>query len=565
MRAVRLTAAVIAALTVVAACTRPDDASGGAGGGFEACAADPAGCNAGPTEPGGTMTYALGKDVKAWNTLSSAGNTVEYQQALAGVLGVAHVFAPDLKHTINTDTLASMGLVSSAPMTVQYKIQPNAVWSDGTPISAEDFIWVWKVMNGRDCTGCTAASNDGYQDIAAVAGADNGKTVTATFSKPYPDWQGLFGTLYPAHLAAQQGDLAAGFSWMEKTVPTWSGGPYRIEKHEPNFALTLVRNERWFGKSKAPLDRIVYRIITNDAELAPALRNGEVSAVNPIVTPDILAQVREVPDVNSHLGKGLSWEHLDFNLKNPALADRAIRQAIFTAINRADIIAKTVGQYAPDTQPMGSHNFVPTMPGYVDHVSATGQGSGDLAKAREILAKAGYRSAGGKLVAPSGKAVPPLRIRHTVGNQLRRNTCELVANMVKELGVEVRVEPTDNLGATLTSGDFDIMIFAWMLSPLRIGAASSLWASSSASNYGRWSNPASDKLLAQANQIVGDDAKAFDLINQADKIMTEDAYVLPLFQRESFTAVASRYANIRPNPTLSGVGYNIAQWGLRAQ
>jgi len=68
--------------------------------------------------------------------------------------------------------------------------------------------------------------------------------------------------------------------------------------------------------------------------------------------------------------------------------------------------------------------------------------------------------------------------------------------------------------------------------------------------------------LAQANKIVGDDAKAWDLINQSDTVMTDDAYVLPLFQRDNFLAVNKQFANIRPNPTNHGSVYDIGTWGL---
>jgi peptide/nickel transport system substrate-binding protein len=109
------------------------------------------------------------------------------------------------------------------------------------------------------------------------------------------------------------------------------------------------------------------------------------------------------------------------------------------------------------------------------------------------------------------------------------------------------------------------MIFAWVLSPLRIGGAKQLWHSTSASNYGQWVNTESDKLLDEAAQIVGDDTKAHDLINQANALMAADAYVLPLFQREFFISVNKQYTNLRPNPTNHGSVYNVGAWGLLEQ
>ncbi|GIH10895.1 hypothetical protein Rhe02_89620 [Rhizocola hellebori] len=532
--------------------------------GFAECVQKPNTCNTGKTKAGGTIVYGLGKDIKAWNTLSSAGNTLEYSYALFGVLPRVHLFYPDLSVQVNKDLMDSVEITSKSPMTVVYKIKKEAVWNNGDPVSADDFIYTWKVQNAKDCPLCKPATTAGFSSVDTLTGSDGGKTVTMVFKDPYPDWQGLFVPLYPGKFAATKGDLATSFTWLEQNVPTYSAGPYKIDKYESNFALTLVPNDKWWG-AKPPLDKVIFRIITKDSELIPAMRNREINVMAPIPTADLVAQAKELSDSHWYLGKNLSWEHIDLNLKNPVLADKALRQAIFTAIDRQAIIDKTVGQYAPGTKPIGSHNFVPGMTAYKDLVESTGQGKGNIEGAKKILTDAGYKIEGGKLLTKAGTAVPTLRMRHTTGNQLRKDTCELVAESLKKLGIDVKVEQTDDLGGTLTKGDFDIMIFAWVLSPLRIGGAKQLWHSTSASNYGKWVNPESDKLLEEAAKTVGDDPKAHELINQADALMSADAYVLPLFQREVFISVNKQYTNLRPNPTNHGSVYNIGTWGLLDQ
>lgn len=552
------------AMTGCAGGTEQKDNGPEASIGFAECVTKPTACNTGKTKPGGTMTYAIGKDIKAWNTLSSAGNTLEYSHALFGVVPRAHIYHPDVSVQLNKDLLESAEITSKSPMVVTYKIRKEAVWNDGTPVSAEDFIYAWKVQNTRDCPKCAPATTSGFKQASSVVGSDGGKTVTVTFSDPFPDWQGMFAPMYPAHIAAQHGTLEESFKWLDANVPTYSAGPYRVDKYEPNFAVTLVPNDKWWG-AKPALDKVIFRIITKDAELIPAMRNREVHAISPIPTADLVAQAKELGDSHWFLGKSLSWEHFDFNLKNKYVADKAFRQAVFTAVNRQAIIDKTVGQYAPGTKPIDNFNFVPGMPAYKDVVTPTGQGGGDIEKAKGILTGAGYKIEGGKLYTPSGEAVPPLRMRYTTGNQLRKDTCELFATMVKPLGIEVTVVQTDNLGQTLSEGDFDIMIFAWVLNPFRIGGARQLWHSTSSSNYGKWVNPESDRLLDEANKLIGDDAKAFDLVNQASAVMAADAYVLPLFQRENFIAVNKTFTNVRPNPTNHGAVYNIGGWGLLEQ
>ena len=185
------------------------------------------------------------------------------------------------------------------------------------------------------------------------------------------------------------------------------------------------------------------------------------------------------------IGHGYQWEHLDLNLKNKYLADTALRQAIFTAINVKSVIDKTYGVFDKAAKPLGSHNFFPGDPNYKDVVTPTGQGSGDVEKAKKILTDAGYKIEGGKLITKTGEAVPSLRFRHTKGNQLRATTGELVQAALKNIGLDIKIEVTETLGKTLSTGDYDMIIFAWVGSPLVPGSAEQNWVTGNGGNYGK--------------------------------------------------------------------------------
>jgi peptide/nickel transport system substrate-binding protein len=570
--------ALVAGLTVVLAGCSGGGTGGGAqrltGSAFADCAEKPNTCNSaepGKLRQGGQLTYAIEKNIPNWNLLSSEGNVLETGFVLAGVLPRTFITQPDLTVVMNEDLLDSVKVTSTNPETVVYKIKTNAQWSDGTPITADDFIYNWRVQNGRDCPNCTPATTTGYDQIQSVVGADNGKTVTVTLAKPFADWKQNWGSgspIYPAHIAAQHGDIntpagrAASYTWFGKNVPTYSGGPFQIENFTNNESVTLVPNVKWYGQ-RPKLDRLIYRIITDARQEPTALQNREVQVIYPQPQVDQVQQVRRIPGVSSFVGFGLSWEHLDLNLSNPYLADPVLRTAIFTAVDRQAIINKTVGQFADKIKPMNSHNFVPQQSGYEDVVSATGQGSGNLARAKQILAAAGYKIEGGQLKTPIGMLVQPMRIRYTVGNQVRQVECELFAQQVKALGITVQVIPTDDLGATLTRGDFDAIVFAWVATPFPYGGAVQLWVTGQGSNYGRYSNPDVDRLITTAANST-DEVLARETLNQADRRLTRDAYVLPLYQKPTFIALYDNIANVRNNSSLDGPQYNIAQWGLRA-
>ncbi|PRX49032.1 peptide/nickel transport system substrate-binding protein [Prauserella shujinwangii] len=575
-RVVRSAALIAGAALALSACGGGGgDGEGQTGQIFADCDTNPNECNSVPADQlqdGGEVTFAMEKNIENWNITSAEGNVLDSAMAIKTVLPYTFYTKPDLSVAMNEDLLESAEMVSEDPQVIEYKIKQDAAWSDGTPISAEDFIYNWKVQNGTDCPDCAPASTAGYDQVKSVEGSDNGKTVTVTFTKPFTDWQKMWGSgepMYPAHIAAEHGDintpkgLASSYEWLGKNVPDYSGNAFKIDKWENNVALTLVPNENYWG-DKPNLGRVVFRVITDAAQEPTALQNGEVNVIYPQPQVDLVNQIKNIPNVSSHIGLGLTWEHFDFNLDNKFLAEEPLRDALFTAVDRQGLIDKTVGQFTDKVKPLNSHNFVPQQDGYQDVVSEFGHGTGDVEAAKKILTDAGYTLKGDQLVDPDGTAIPAMRIRYTTGNQIRKDQCELFAQAARELGVKVNVQPTDDLGGTLVEGDYDIMVFAWVMSPFPYSGGIQLWHSESESNFGGYKNAQVDKLLTEAASET-DKQTANQKLNEANRIMAEDAYVLPLYQKPTFIAAYDNIGNIRNNSTLDTPTYNIAQWGLRAE
>lgn len=577
MRRRRRNSSLLAAFTGVVLFAAACGGGGGGeqeeeGGGLAACAENPNTCNSGQVQQGGSMTFAIEKDIPNWNINSSDGNVFETGLVMTGIVPEPFIPSPDFSVAMNEDLLVSAEMTETDPQTIVYEIQPDAVWSDGTPITAKDFIFMWKTKNGTDCPECAADTTAGFDQVESVEGSNDGKTVTLTFAEPFTDWKQLFGGgddgLYPAHIAEKQGfdldtedGLAKAFEYFATTVPTYSGGPFMIENFESNVAVTQVPNPKWWGDGPN-LDRLIFRIITDATQEPVALQNDEVQAIYPQPQVDLVQQVERIPNVDSAIGEGLTWEHFDFNLENEFLKDKVLRKAMFTAIDRQEIIDKTVGQFTEGLEPLNSHNFIPGQEGYTDVVSPTGHGQGDVEKAKQMLTDADYTIEGEQLMTPDGEPVPPFTIRYTTGNAIRQDQCELFAQMVQPLGIDVEVQTTDDLGGTLTEGEYDIIVFAWVASPFVYAAAIQNWTSGSASNFGNYSNEEVDDLINQAATQT-DPQQAAELLNQADAIMATDAYVLPLYQKPVFLAVQEKYANIRINATNIGPPYNVEEWGIR--
>ncbi len=573
-------ALVAAATAVLLGLTACSTSSGGGGtstsgvtagtegsGAMSNCATQPLTCNSGKTKQGGNLTYVLEKTIPGWNQVYSPSNVFEVAEVEDGLLPSVFLSESDLQPHLNTDLMTSAEQTKSNPQTLVYKISPKAVWSDGTPVSFDDFNYMKDVSDGTTCPKCGAASASGYNQIASITGSDGGKTVTVVMKKPFADWKIMFGPLLPAHIAAMHGGtsgatgLNTSFQWFDKNVPNYSAGPYMISNYQKDTSITETPNPKWYGAVKPSLDSLKFQIITDQTQEPTALQNKEVQAIYPQPNQDLVAQVKKIQGINYYLGKGLVWEHFEFNEKNQFLSDKVLRTAIYTAIDRQAIIARTIGTFVNGAQPLNSHIYVPGQPGYQDNVTATKQGSGDVSAAKDMLTKAGYTGVGTALKTKDGKAVT-LRCTYSEGNTDRQTECTVVQNTLKQLGIPVTLKTTSDL-SELGTGNYDIIVFAWVGGPYVVAGAQQIYELKGGADYGANNDPAAEKLLNEAGSET-DPAMVQKLMNEADVDITKDAYELPLYQKPTFLAAYNNVVNIRDNATSNGPPVTVQDWGFKA-
>ncbi|MGH3417675.1 MAG: ABC transporter family substrate-binding protein, partial [Actinocrinis sp.] len=508
--------------------------------------------NSANVQTGGKATWAIANPIADWNLMSGAGDTADGRQVLGGVYPSAFTVNPSYTVTMNSDLLASATRTSTNPQTVVYRIKPDASWSDGTPITAADFAYAWRVQNGSN-PAIDASSTAGYDRIKAVTGSGGGKTVTVVFTTPFGDWRSLFRALYPAHVAARHGSDAASFAWFAANRPAVSGGPFELASVTPDgMTIALRRNVKYDGAA-AKLDQVYFRAIPNATEAAAALKQRIVDGLSAQPAAALVNQFKSMGSaVTYHIDSGMQFEHIDFNLRTAALGgrdwSRTLRTAMFTAYDRADVLGKTVQAVQPSASTLDSRMFLHNQSGYRDDVAAYGLGTGDVAKARGELADAGFKGAalGGKLAAPDGTAVPALSMKYELGDAVRRDESDLFAADLARLGVTVRVSPTADLGATLTQGaqsaaassgatGYDIVLFDWNATAFPASANQALYTTGGADNFGGYSNPKVDGWLGAAVSATDPNAAAADL-DKADAQLSQDAYTLPLYQRPTLVA-----------------------------
>jgi peptide/nickel transport system substrate-binding protein len=297
-----------------------------------------------------------------------------------------------------------------------------------------------------------------------------------------------------------------------------------------------------------------------------AVQNGELDGGAPLAfDPDVLASLADDDGVSTAVGSGGgTFDHLELNSASPALADVALRKAILTALDVAQLRRRTFGDVDPAPALRTNLFFEQSDPRYTDVVGPTGFGTGDLDAARSILSAAGYTGASaGWTLAKDGAAVPELRFVHGPN---KATLAEVVQSELAELGLAVTlvpVAPQDAL-TTLAGGGFDLAAFSLGGGPLVVGAPGQLFRSDIRSdsqiNFTKVEDPAIDGLIDQLRSVVDPDEVA-DLANQIATLAIDHATVLPLWDNPSFSFVRDGYAGVDDNRYSSARAlYDIGTW-----
>jgi peptide/nickel transport system substrate-binding protein len=567
----------IAALAFAAACAAGLAAcSSGSSGSPNGLSSPSASSGVTTVKSGGTLTYAIDQDVAGFNINQATDNEFVLQEILDNVWPTVYIAQSNLKLQLDTNYVTSVKTTSTNPQTIVYNINPKATWSDGVPINADDFIYMWQANSGnpkyKDVGGKAyePAGTAGYNQIKSVTGSNGGKTVTVVFSSPFGDWQSLFSDLMPAHIAKKVG-FNNGFQTYGSAVKV-SGGPLEISSYTQGQNVIETPNPKWWG-SPAKLSKLVFKIFSDDNQIPPAIQNGEVDASNPAqASLQFKDAVAGVPSVTTNIIGGLEFQHMDFNQANPYLAKLAVRQAIVAGTNRAQIVQRIVGPITTSIQPLQNRVFMPIQPQYQD--TASGAGAYSVSNAKSLLASAGFKMGSDGYYQPTfgpekGKDFT-LTISTTSGEPVRAQIEQLFQADMKAIGVKINIQnysPSTLFGTVGPKGEFDIIEFAWVSTPFASGNQSIYCSYTNTNvcgeNWDHYADPQVDKLFNQALSTINP-AQAAPLYNQADALIWKDAATLPLFEQPQLTTWNTKWGNIEPNPSNYGLPWNAFDWGLKA-
>jgi peptide/nickel transport system substrate-binding protein len=539
---------------------------------------------------GGTATMALDENLAGFNINTTAAAQFVLQEIMNMVWPQVFIVNDKLKPVLNTQLMESAVETNTNPQTIVYKLNPKAVWQDGTPITADDFIYNWQAQSGNtaytDVGGkpYDTAATAGYNQIQSVVGSDpsggaacdagttanrnvgmcpNGRTITVTFKPSFTDWRALFTNIVPAHVSRTVG-WNTGFSGAQQTI---SGSWFEIQSYTENQSLVLVRNPKYWG-TPAKLDKLVFQFFSDDSQLVPALQNKEINIFNPItVSLSLVQTANQVSGAKTATLPGLEFEHFDFNQADPYLAKAQVRQAIAHGVNRSTIIARTVGEISKAVKPLGNRMLMPTQPGYKNTNFAF-----DTGMSNNLFKELGFKKGSDGYWQPNygpekGKDLT-FTIQSTSGNPIRAQTEELFQSQMKTIGVKINIQNYDAntlFGTNLPGGQFQITEFAWVSTPF-VSANQSIYcsytdATTCGQNYNHAANSHVDTLLKNGATAPSQSAEN-TAFNQADAILWHNMVTLPLYQKPQFWAWSSNLKGVVPNTSNVGVTWNANTWSV---
>ncbi|MFJ9678618.1 ABC transporter family substrate-binding protein [Streptomyces sp. NPDC101194] len=441
-RSLALLTAGVLTLPVLAGCSSDDDGAAGA-----VVPQDIAIAGRDLVAQGGTVNWAIDTMPTTLNVFQADADSATTR--ITGAL-LPTLFPLDAKGRpqLNPDYLESAKVVEREPrQVVLYRLNQQAVWSDGRDIGAPDFVAQWRALRGKDSAYWTAR-NAGYERIEKIERGADDQEVRVTFAKPYADWRSLFSPLYPKEVTGSPNSFNDG----ARTTLKATAGPFRLGGVDTKAGeVTLVRNPRWWGGT-ARLDKLVFRAV-KPQDRAQALTEGriDVADVDAAAAHRIVQAGRDGGGNGQPLAQGpgsgdgpaaalRSWAaahgsneeeaaaaqaarekaraaaeaytaeqgklrsyvvrkslepaytQLALNGESGPLADDRVRRAVARALNRQELVDTVLKPLGLPATPLGSHLALAGQPAYKDGSGALG--GQDTEEARALLAEAGWTREG---------------------------------------------------------------------------------------------------------------------------------------------------------------------------
>lgn len=397
--------------------------------------------------------------------------------------------------------------------TIVFHLDPNAKFQDGSRVTSMDFKATFDSMMAPEFQ---SAKKSGYASVASFDAPDE-HTFIVRLKEPNA---GIFDN-FPFMLVPQ-GAAPAVFSKMPVLA-----GAYRVTEFRADERITLEAFEGWAGGAPK-IPKVVVRIIPDATTRVLELRRGTINFEINSIPYDQVDQFRNNRDFKVVTSHGGAYQYLCFNLHDPILAKKGVREAIAHAIDRNRIVRDLLHGYGAVTDSMFA-------PGHWAHAEGLPTYPYDPGKAKQLLDAAGYRQNGEK---------PRFRLLFKTSTDAEVNQqAEMIQQMLREVGIDMQIQSSE-FGVfmdDIKNGRYQIF------SLRRVGISDpdfyyTIFHSKSVApngqNRGFYANPRVDHLIEQGRSTF-DRTRRKAAYDEVQKILQEDLPYVSLYHRDNVAIMRS--------------------------
>lgn len=414
-----------------------------------------------------------------------------------------------------------------------FHLRPGAVWSDGSPVTAQDFVYSWQRLADPK-TGSPYASYLQYARIenidAILAGkkppeslgvsAIDDKTLKVKLSEPVPYFVSMLShtSMKPVKQAVVE---KFGDKW---TLPQnyVGNGAYRLSEWVVNERIVLERNPSYWNNSKTVIEQATFLPLSSEVSDINRYRSGEIDITNSAIPPNLYAKMkREIPE-QLHVNPYLCTFYYEINNQRAPFTDERVRAAVKLTLDRDIIANKIMGQGQ-----IPAYSFTPTFTeggnfSQPEWAGWTQEKRNEEAK--KLLAQAGFT------------AEKPLKftLLYNTSDQNKQQAIAAASMWKKNLGAQVTLQ-NQEWKTSLQSrheGQFDVARATWCGDYNEPSAFLNMLLSNSSNNTFFYKSPAFDALMAST--LKASDATARSAIyQQAETLLDKDSALIPVYYRVS--------------------------------
>jgi len=443
----------------------------------------------------------------------------------------------DAKTCVPAPALASSWDVSSDGKVYTFHLRQSARWSDGDPVTADDFVYsfhrilspafaagysymLWPIRNAE-------AFNAGrLSDFSQVgAKALDSHTLQVTLERPTPYLPALasHNTWLPVHRANIEK-----FGRMDEKGTKWTragnlvgNGAFVLEEWVPNARIVVTKNPAYWDAVHTRLNRIEFYPFEKPEVEDLNYRSGQLHATYSLPMSRI-PTYREHRPSDLGVDNVLATYYLFFNVARPPFDNVKLRLALAHAVDRKALSRNvTKGAYPP--------SYCLTAPNCGGYTCRSGI-TDDFDLARRLLAEAGY---------PGGKGLPILEIQCSESEVPIRVVEAIQAMWLKELGVRVSITQLEvkTLYANQQSKNYSIGYSGWIADFADPETFLSTMVTGGGNNFAGWSNRDFDALVSAADATV-DNKRRFECFQKAEAILLSETPLVPLFNQPQVYAIS---------------------------